>query len=239
KSRPLDNLPHQSTAKKADGSRDVKKVSDDPLLDLSSMDDAAPPARDWSSLPLDALSLIFVRLGAVDILMGAGLVCRSWLEAANFPDVWRSVDMDKHESVFLKGDAVLREMAKVAVDRSGGQLRVFVGRMFVTDELIKYIMERSPSLTTLRLVSCFGVFSKQLTSVIKESPLLELRSLELENIDLTMEELTAILESCPILEVLRLHYCFLINSNDERTLRAKFTRIKTMTLKWDDECCTD
>ncbi|KAF7068675.1 hypothetical protein CFC21_074412 [Triticum aestivum] len=203
------------------------------------MDDAAPSARDWSSLPLDALSSIFVRLGALDVLMGAGLVCRSWLEAANFPDVWRSIDMVKHDSVFLKGDAVLREMAKVVIDRSDGQLRVFVGGMFVTDELIKYIMERSPLLTTLRLVSCFGVFSKQLASVIKESPLLELHSLELENIDLTMRELTTILESCPILEVLGLHYCFLINCSDEHTLRAKFTRIKSMTLKWDDECCVD
>uniref|UniRef100_A0A8R7V004 F-box domain-containing protein n=2 Tax=Triticum urartu TaxID=4572 RepID=A0A8R7V004_TRIUA len=173
------------------------------------MDDAAPPARDWSSLPLDALSSIFVRLSAVDVLMGASLVCRSWLEAANFPDVWRPVDMDKHESMFLKGDAILREMTKVAVNRSDGQLKVFAGGMFVTDELIKYIMERSPSLTTLRLVSCFGVFRKQLASVIKESPLLELRSLELENIDLTMRELTTVLESCPILEVLGLHYCFL------------------------------
>lgn len=106
------------------------------------MDDAVPSARDWSSLPLDVLSSIFVRLGVVDVLMGVGLVCLSWLEAANLPDVWRSVDMDKHEVVFLKGDLVLHEMAKVAVDRSDGHLRVFAGRLFVTDELIKYIMER-------------------------------------------------------------------------------------------------
>ncbi|KAM3279165.1 hypothetical protein ACQJBY_046462 [Aegilops geniculata] len=106
------------------------------------MDDVAPPAMDWSLLPLDAQSLIFVRLGAVDVLMGAGLVCHSWLVAAKLPEVWRSVDMDKHEVVLLKGDAVLRQMAKAAVDRSNGQLREFVGRLFVTDELIKYIVER-------------------------------------------------------------------------------------------------
>ncbi|KAI4967475.1 hypothetical protein ZWY2020_025817 [Hordeum vulgare] len=199
--------------------------------------DLCGTARDWSSLPLDVLSLIFVRVGAVDVLMGAGLVCRPWLEAANLRDVWRFIDMDKHEVVFQKGDAVLREMAKVAVDRSDGQLRAFAGRLFVTDELVKYIMERSPLLTSLRLVSCFGVFSKQLTRVIKYSPLLELRSLEVENIDLRMKELTAILESCPKLKVLGLCYCFLINSNDEHTLQQKFTRIKTMTVKWDDECC--
>uniref|UniRef100_A0A453M661 F-box/LRR-repeat protein 15/At3g58940/PEG3-like LRR domain-containing protein n=1 Tax=Aegilops tauschii subsp. strangulata TaxID=200361 RepID=A0A453M661_AEGTS len=94
----------------------------------------------------------------------------------------------------------------------------------------------SPSLTTLRLVSCFGVFSKQLANVIKESPLLELHSLELENIDLIVRKLTAVLESCPVLEVLGLQYCFLIGSNDEHALRAEFTRIKITTLKWDDEC---
>ncbi|KAF7075487.1 hypothetical protein CFC21_080261 [Triticum aestivum] len=200
------------------------------------MDDVAPPTMDWSLLPLDALSLIFVRLGAVDVLMGAGLVCHSWLMAAKLPEVWRSIDMDKHEVVLLKGDGVLCQMAKAAVDRSDGQLREFAGRLFVTDELIKYIVERSPSLTTLRLVSCFGVFSKQLANVIKESPLLELHSLELENIDLIVRKLTAVLESCPVLEVLGLQYCFLIGSNDEHALRAEFTRIKITTLKWDNEC---
>ncbi|XBH73920.1 hypothetical protein VPH35_100958 [Triticum aestivum] len=103
------------------------------------MDDAAPPARDWSLLPMDALSSIFVRVGAVDVLMGAGLVCRSWLQAAKLPDVWRAVDMENHEVVLLKNIPVLRAMAKAAVDRSDGQLRVFAGKRFVSDELLKCI----------------------------------------------------------------------------------------------------
>jgi hypothetical protein len=41
----------------------------------------------------------------------------------------------------MKGD-VLRAMAMVAVDRSGGKLEVFSGKYFVTDELLKYIGDR-------------------------------------------------------------------------------------------------
>ncbi|XP_044392356.1 putative F-box/LRR-repeat protein 9 [Triticum aestivum] len=212
------------------------------LLDRSSMgeDDAAPPvseppARDWSLLPLDTLSSIFVRVGAVDVLMGAGLVCRSWLEAAKLPDVWRAVVMENHDVVFLKDELVLCAMAKAAVDRSDGQLRVFAGNQFVNNVLLKYILERSPSLATLRLVSCVEVFSTRLINVIRDAPLLELRSLELDDTFITVGELTAVLESCPLLEVLRVHNCFEVYDEDEQVLRAKFARIKTMTLGCDDE----
>jgi hypothetical protein len=110
------------------------------------------PARDWSLLPLDALSSVFVRVGAVDVLMGAGLVCRSWLQAAKVPDVWRVVDMESHHAVFEKRHFVLRAMAKAAVDRSDGQLRMFAGKEFVTHGLIRYIVERCFSLS---LYTCF------------------------------------------------------------------------------------
>lgn len=144
--------------------------------------DAAPPpvpeevpARDWSLLPLDVLSSVFVRVGAFHVLMGAGLVCHSWLQAAKLPDVWRVVDMANDEIVVEDPDEyhfgnhdVLQAMAQAAVDHAGGQLQVFAGKEFVTDELVKFIVERSPSLTTLRLVSCcdYG-FSEQLAAVIR------------------------------------------------------------------------
>jgi hypothetical protein len=115
-----------------------------------------PPARDWSQLPLDALSSVFVRVGAVDVLMGAGLVCRSWLQAAKVPDVWRVLNMENHDVLFYKSEPVLLAMAKAAVDRSDGQLRVFAGMGFVTSELIKYILERCFSLS----LSHFQFYSK-------------------------------------------------------------------------------
>jgi hypothetical protein len=121
--------------------------------------DAAPPpqvpekplARDWSLLPLDALASVFVRLSAVDVLTGAGLVCRSWLDAAMVPDVWRVVEISSSKQEKENYNEIkqvkkyldsLRTMAKAAVDRSGGQLRVFAGKLFVNEELMLYIVKR-------------------------------------------------------------------------------------------------
>ncbi|KAM0858215.1 hypothetical protein ACQ4PT_047964 [Festuca glaucescens] len=188
-----------------------------------------PPARDWSLLPLDALSLVFIRLGAMEVLTGAGLVCRSWLDAAKLPDVWRVVDMDNHEMTLKKELDALRAMAKVAVDRSDGQLRVFAGKLFVTEELMRYIMERSPSLATLRLESCFNVFSAGLLAVITKSPLSELRSLELDEVNITVGELIAVLENCPVMEVLTVRDCW-VHEEGEKVMRAKFAQIKTLTI---------
>jgi hypothetical protein len=100
---------------------------------------------DWSLLPLDALASVFVRLSAVDVLSGAGLVCHSWLQAAKVPDVWRVVDMGNRNKIELNFNTNLEDlcaMAKSAVDRSDGQLGEFAGKYFVTDELMQYIVER-------------------------------------------------------------------------------------------------
>jgi hypothetical protein len=101
-------------------------------------------ARDWSELPLDILTLVFTKLGPIEILMGAGLVCHPWLTAAKVPSLWRYFDMTSHNNVVkekIRSGArdVLCTMAKEAVERSSGQLEVFKGEEFVDDDLLKYI----------------------------------------------------------------------------------------------------
>ncbi|XP_044969592.1 F-box protein SKIP19-like isoform X2 [Hordeum vulgare subsp. vulgare] len=109
------------------------------------MEVQADAVRDWSKLPPDMLVLVFAKLGAVDVLMGAGLVCHSWVEAAKEPSIWRNVDMEHHDVLRgkkKKSRDVLCAMAKAAVDRSKGELEVFAGSEFVTDQLLEYIAER-------------------------------------------------------------------------------------------------
>ncbi|CAL5007871.1 unnamed protein product [Urochloa decumbens] len=139
---------------------------------------APPGSRNWSELPLDAIASVLAKLGAMDILMGAGLVCRSWLRAAEEPSLWRHLDMLKHNKVVEKNlrcgeTGVLCAMAKKAADRSGGQLEVFVGEEFVDDDLLKYIGARAPSLRVLRLTSCPNILNEGFMEAMNKFPLLE------------------------------------------------------------------
>ncbi|CAO2142158.1 unnamed protein product [Urochloa humidicola] len=195
----------------------------------------SPPlafSRDWSELPQDALFSVFVKLGAIEILMGAGLVCRSWLQAAKLPDLWRSVGMAHHkllndidmevlDEVGGVGFSPVREgykyvepkisrdvlcaMARVAVDRSCGQLEVFVGKLLVTDELLEYIADRSPSLKALGLISCGRVFNKGYTELISKCPLLEDLLLHLCHYVGGQDVYEAAGRACPQLKRFRLH----------------------------------
>jgi hypothetical protein len=85
--------------------------------------------------------------------------------------------------------------------------------------------------------------------MIESPPLRELHTLELDNVDIDLEELIAVLENCPVLEVLTVRDClgmheeddqalrdFLgMHEEDDQVLRAKFARIKTLTF----ECYED
>ncbi|XP_040384508.1 putative F-box/LRR-repeat protein 23 [Oryza brachyantha] len=232
----------------------------------------APPApgttRDWSELPADALSVVFAKVSAVDVLAGAGLVCRSWLDAAKMPDLWRSVDMDDAVEFLHRGDQdrdvlVLRAMAKVAVDRSGGRLEVFKGKRFVSDALLEYIVDRSPGLKVIS-ISCFyddisWLSLEMLAAMARKCPLLEeidcgggvvvypsglrghllhalaglrqLRRLTLRGIgfDSSKDELMAIVDGCPYLELLDLSCCWFLFHVDDALL-AKCARIRTLKL---------
>lgn len=68
------------------------------------------------------------------------------LHTAKVLSLWRCLDMASPkvvEQMFRCGESsVLGAMARLAVDRSGGQLLEFSGRRFVSSELLNYIGDR-------------------------------------------------------------------------------------------------
>ncbi|KAL6843361.1 hypothetical protein ACP4OV_027074 [Aristida adscensionis] len=159
--------------------------------------------RDWSKLPLDALSSIFMKLGAIEILMSAGLVCHSWLATAKAPKLWHFVDMTRHKLVFSKGTDTLCAMAKVAIDRSGGQMESFWAQKFVTCELLDYIASRTNSLKSIRLIGCTFTWSESLASFAANCPTLE--EIECSHHKMPAELFRYIGSVCPQLKRLRIH----------------------------------
>ncbi|CAL5003512.1 unnamed protein product [Urochloa decumbens] len=127
-------------------------------------------ARDWTALPLDAISAILGKLDHIEILMGAGKVCRSWRAAArDEPALWRRIDMRGHPE--LDRVVNLYGMARVAVRRARGQCEAFWAEYAADDDVLHLLGEQAPSLKSLRLICCQDIV--EFEEEIKKFPLLE------------------------------------------------------------------
>lgn len=118
-----------------------------------------PPSvegRNWAELSPDVLSVIFGKIGAVEILMGAGRVCRGWRRVAREPLLWRRVDMTHLDHL---GEAEMEAMARLAVDWSAGRMEEFSAARFGSDELLLYIAERFVSRILANILWLFVLYS--------------------------------------------------------------------------------
>ncbi|RZC66150.1 hypothetical protein C5167_009836 [Papaver somniferum] len=161
-------------------------------------------SRNWLDLPPDVISHVFLKLGAVEILYRAQWVCSSWRKLSKNPQLWRSIDMRKHNDSFFGEEHVMEKMAREAIDRSSGELVEFSVEEFATDGLLLYIADKCNSLRCLRLVSCYEISPKSFIEMAKKLPLLE--ELELRHLAFSARNLEVVGLSCPQLKSFRLNY---------------------------------
>ncbi|RVW39476.1 F-box protein SKIP19 [Vitis vinifera] len=177
--------------------------------------------RNWQELPRDVTSMILSKLNAVEILSSAQFVCSFWRKLCREPMMWRNIDMHNLGDLCDLGYD-LEEMARHAVDRSGGQLLSICIDDFATDNLLNYIMievleaigQCCPRLKSFRL-NCQGFrhphieCDEEALAIAQNMP--GLKSLQLFGNKLTNNGLLAILDGCCHLESLDLRQCFNVN----------------------------
>ncbi|KAF5188627.1 F-box protein skip19 [Thalictrum thalictroides] len=134
---------------------------------------------DWLELPDDVMSVIFTKLGALNILYRAQSVCSSWRSFSKQPHLYRSIDLSTYNIVIdmdYRGINVTK-LVKEAVDRSCGQLVEFIGGNLFNydDEHLHYVVDKSIALKCLVLDLEKSRFDdgEVLTDVIRKAPFLE------------------------------------------------------------------
>ncbi|XBI20935.1 hypothetical protein VPH35_062128 [Triticum aestivum] len=174
----------------------------------SSFVSAEEEMRNWAELPPDAISTILQKLDHVNILMGAGQVCRSWRGAArDEPELWRRINMLGHAD--LSPELNLHGMAR------------FWGEYTDDHDFLLYLADHAtfagPSLKSLRLISRYN-FDEVLKEMIVKFPLLEELELSL-CLDVGESGVLGVVgKACPQLKRFRLNkdvfYDFEASDND-------------------------
>ncbi|TKW08502.1 hypothetical protein SEVIR_6G032100v4 [Setaria viridis] len=167
-----------------------------------------PTPRGWAALPRDALVAVLRKLDHVEILMGAGRVCRSWRRAArDDPALWRRIDMRGHADLHRRVD--LCGMARAAIRRAKGRCEAFWAEYAADDDVLQLLGEQAPSLKSLRLISCQDIIGFQ--EEIKKFPLLEELEISLFTNIGGKHVFEAIGQSCPELKHFRFNSYRFIN----------------------------
>ncbi|XP_020594159.1 putative F-box/LRR-repeat protein 9, partial [Phalaenopsis equestris] len=97
--------------------------------------------RNWAELPRDVLSVIFKKIGAVEILRSAQFVCRPWRQLSLEPELWRHIVVAMPDE--RMDPTHLESLVMLAADRSEGSLEKFhlEGFASVKDEIFGYIAD--------------------------------------------------------------------------------------------------
>ncbi|CAO2164101.1 unnamed protein product [Urochloa humidicola] len=178
-------------------------------------DDEEEETRNWAELPLDALQSVLGRLDAVDILVGAGNVCRPWRRAAcEEPELWRDIHIRRHAK--LEATDEIEAAMGSAVRRSAGRCEAFRADDVVGDQysFFLFLADAAPQLKSLRLffTTCYRISRRGLKRALRKFPMLEELELTLNSSSATgsgfcsfAETCAAAAGACPLLKCLRLN----------------------------------
>ncbi|KAJ3693590.1 hypothetical protein LUZ60_009070 [Juncus effusus] len=143
--------------------------------------------RNWAELNGDILMEIFRMIGMLDVFKGAGSVCRAWRRVAkDEPDLWRRIDLTNNHNYAA---TVLIDPTKLAIDRSRGRLEEFWIENLGDDDLLQYLSDRTTTLKSLRLISCYQISNEGVINTVKKQPLLEELQITFGTFSATLPEL--------------------------------------------------
>ncbi|KAL6198448.1 hypothetical protein ACLB2K_028237 [Fragaria x ananassa] len=149
--------------------------------------------RNWTELPDELTAAILSRLGAVEVLESAQMVCKKWLKISRDPLFWRKIDMRNDGAL---EDWVYEAMFRHAVGRSSGNVVDINIEHFGTDKLLAFITK---SASTIRLLSCKDVSDEGLSGMASKLRLLEELDISLCK-GISHEAVKAVGRSCPLLK---------------------------------------
>ncbi|PIA41548.1 hypothetical protein AQUCO_02200170v1 [Aquilegia coerulea] len=154
--------------------------------------------RNWVDLPQDVTTMIFTKVGAVDILSNVQFVCSFWQTVSKDPQLFHSINIhqpDCVESLIEDDDQLVKgrrlyKLAEVAVDKSHGQLVEVCLENFDDIQLLHYMADKSGLIKRLRLRFSRCFCRIKVNRIIRKLPLLE--ELELWQKNCSRESIKAI-----------------------------------------------
>ncbi|KAJ9566033.1 hypothetical protein OSB04_001999 [Centaurea solstitialis] len=188
----------------------------------------------WLEMPDEIMGgMILQRLGALEILKNAQMVCRNWRRICKDPAMWKVIEINSYYPVSDKF-YVIEKLIKQAVHRSCGQLIDISIWRFCTDDLLDYICRCSSKLTSLRLTACYLITGCGLTNTLKRLPQLE--TLELSYINVGSKEIEVIGHICPQLKSFTLKRNFMECEGDLLAIANSMPTLRHLKL---DGCTID
>ncbi|XP_061365780.1 putative F-box/LRR-repeat protein 9 [Gastrolobium bilobum] len=183
--------------------------------------------RDWLDLPPDVTAKILQKLGVIEILMNAQLVCTEWRSICFDSLMWRTIDM-RIEDYPCISHFHLRTMCRIAINRSCGQLFDINVERFGNDDLLEYIAYSTYHLRRLRFADCSGISDRVLSEVAKKLPMLE--ELDISGCYIRRRGLQAIGQRCPLLKSLKFNAASLDSDKEAFAIARTMPELRHLEL---------